>query len=324
MLWVVPLISFVISLAGTRAALEYLRRKAILDTPNHRSSHANPTPRGAGLAVTPVLLGAWAFLYPVSQVWMLCACGFVLAGVSWIDDVRGVSPAVRLSVQAGMTAVMLGAGGLSGPVFGGWLPEPLDAVAAGVLWIWFVNLFNFMDGSDGITGVETVVIGLGVAAVAWDSATPSLAPLGLAAAAVMVGFLAWNWHPARIFLGDVGSVPVGFAIGWLLLELAARGQWAPALILPLYYLSDATITLVRRAARGDAVWLAHREHFYQRAIQRGLGHRGVALAVLACGAVLVLAALWAAAAGPWRPLAVAALSVVFLCAFFAGQSHRKG
>ncbi len=324
MQWLVPLGAFVASLLGVRAALAYLRRKAILDTPNHRSSHEVPTPRGAGLAVTPALLGAWALLYPATSVWMLCACGFLLAGVSWIDDIRGVSPAARLAVQAGMVAVMLGAGGLSGPVFGGWLPGPLDALAAGLLWIWFVNLFNFMDGSDGITGIETAVIGIGVAAVASAAAVPSLAPLGLTAAAVMSGFLVWNWHPARIFLGDVGSVPVGFALGWLLLELAARGLWAPALILPLYYLADATTTLIRRALRGDAVWQAHREHFYQRAIQRGLGHRDVALAVLACGAVLVAAALWAVSVAPWPPLVLAGAGVAGLCAFFALHPHRSG
>ncbi|MDH3702467.1 MAG: glycosyl transferase, partial [Alphaproteobacteria bacterium] len=129
-----------------------------------------------------------------------------------------------------------------------------------------------------------------------------------------LGFLRFNWHPARIFLGDVGSVPLGYLLGWLLLQAAAAGYWAPALILPLYYLADATITLLRRAARREKVWQAHREHFYQRAVQNGRSHARVSLAVLAANVVLAALAL-VAVAQPVIALAAAATTVALLLAW---------
>ena len=102
-----------------------------------------------------------------------------------------------------------------------------------------------------------------------------------------IGFLVWNWSPARIFLGDVGSVPLGYVLGFLLLDLAIRGWWKIALILPLYFLADATITLARRLLRGERVWQAHREHFYQQAVRRGLGHAAVVKRVIAADLMLI-------------------------------------
>src|SRR6202034_2619980 len=109
---------------------------------------------------------------------------------------------------------------------------------------------------------------------------PAIAASAAAIAAAALGFLVWNWAPARIFMGDVGSIPLGYALGYLLLEIARRGWWKAALILPLYFLADATLTLLRRLARGERVWQAHREHFYQRAVQRGLGHAAVVTRVI--------------------------------------------
>ena len=195
-------------------------------------------------------------------------------------------------------------------MFQGLLPPLLDRLAAGLVWLWFVNLFNFMDGIDGITGVEAASIGLGlflVALVFAETSPAVLFPLLLGAASL--GFLAWNWPPSRLFLGDVGSVPLGYLIGWLLLLWAAEGQWAATLILPLYYFADATITLVRRALGGAKVWQAHREHFYQRAVQGGASHARVSLGVLACNLLLIACALVAAGGRPWIGLAAAGLSV---------------
>jgi UDP-N-acetylmuramyl pentapeptide phosphotransferase/UDP-N-acetylglucosamine-1-phosphate transferase len=110
---------------------------------------------------------------------------------------------------------------------------------------------------------------------------------GLVLVGASLGFLRWNWHKAKIFLGDIGSIPLGFILGYLLLEQAAAGEWKAALILPLYYLIDATFTLLRRAARGEKFWLPHRQHFYQQAVQRGWRHDQVSLMILLAGAVLV-------------------------------------
>ncbi len=311
------LIVLVLSFAGTGLALRYLRHRAILDHPNGRSSHEVPVPRGGGLAVTPILLVAWVALLPVGEAAIVCGSAMVLAVLSWIDDRRGLSPAIRFPVQVAVVTGAIAAGILPGAVFGGLLPPVVDAVAAGIVWVWFVNLFNFMDGSDGITGVETLGIGFGAACVgAMGVGVSMLGDLGLTAAAVAAGFLFWNWHPAKLFLGDVGSIPLGFLLGWLLLALAGSGYGIPALILPLYYLADATITLLRRLLRGERIWRPHREHFYQRAIQRGMGHARVAVAVLICNAVLVACAAGAIGREPWAFLAVATMAVACLGTYF--------
>ncbi len=229
---------------------------------------------------------------------------------------RSLGATVRLASHFGAAALGL-ALALDGLVFQGWLPLWLDRALAALAWVWFVNLFNFMDGIDGISGVEAAAIGGGLALVLAQAGQLDHGPLALALAAAATGFLVWNWHPARIFLGDVGSVPLGYLLGWLLLDAAARGLWAPALILPLYYLADATWTLARRIARREPFWKAHRQHFYQRAVAGGLGHARVALTILAADLRLVLLALLAGR-GWWATgLAGAALVVALLLGHLA-------
>jgi UDP-N-acetylmuramyl pentapeptide phosphotransferase/UDP-N-acetylglucosamine-1-phosphate transferase len=133
--------------------------------------------------------------------------------------------------------------------------------------------------------------------------------------------MAWNWAPAKLFLGDVGSVPLGYLLGWLLLIAAINGAWAPALILPLYYLADATITLLKRAVRGAKVWQAHREHFYQRAVRGGASHARVAGLVLTCNAVLIVLAVLAARGLVWVALLVSAVAVAALLAMLERRAR---
>jgi UDP-N-acetylmuramyl pentapeptide phosphotransferase/UDP-N-acetylglucosamine-1-phosphate transferase len=305
---------FLASAGATGVVLLWLRRRQILDHPNDRSSHERPTPRGGGLAVIPVVALCWAILAvlglaPLGTLGAIAAA-IGLAFLSWRDDLVSLSVWFRLAVQLG--AVLLGLAFLpgGGPVFQGVLAPVPDLLATALLWLWFVNLFNFMDGIDGITASETAVIGLGVALIALVAADYQSGALllGLAIAAAALGFLAWNWQPAKLFLGDVGSIPLGYLLGWLLLGLARTGAWAPAVILPLYYLTDATLTLAYRLVRGRRVWEAHREHFYQRAIQRGLSHRAVVLHIAAANLALVLLALLAT--GWPLPALAAALAVV--------------
>ncbi len=312
-----------ISCLGTRVLIPLLRRAALLDRPNERSSHATPTPRGGGIAVSAAILGTW--LLPIvagtvaPSLLAVLAGGVLLALVSWRDDVAGLSPTTRLAAQ--LVAVVVGWLALpAGPLFPSSLPSAFDALAALILWIWFVNLFNFMDGIDGIAGSEAaaVAIGLLLFAAFGSGRDPGLAMLSAAVAAAALGFLVWNWAPARIFLGDVGSVPLGYLLGFLLLSVAAHGHWKIALILPLYFLADATVTLLRRLARGERVWQAHRRHFYQRAVQRGLGHAAVVRRVVAADVVLIACG-WASENGGGLPaLVIAAAVVVLLLASLAG------
>ena len=309
------------SFAATRVALPLLAANQILDHPNERSSHDRPTPRGAGVAVIPVLIAAWwvvgnigdpiASSAPMASV-LAAAAG--LGFLSWIDDLRGLKPSTRLSAQVATVCLVIVVSPERFGVLQGWVSPGLGLIVAGFLWIWFLNLYNFMDGIDGITGAETVAIGIGVAVVAEVAglSTP-LAAYGLTAAAAAAGFLWWNRPPARVFLGDVGSVPLGFLMAWLLFTLAAEGHWASALILPLYYVADATVTLIDRLTRLESVFSPHREHAYQRAVQHGWSH-GTVVAAIGGGNVVLIGLAAAAARWPqWSwPALLGAVVVVGL------------
>jgi UDP-N-acetylmuramyl pentapeptide phosphotransferase/UDP-N-acetylglucosamine-1-phosphate transferase len=318
-----------IACLGTWALIPVLRRAAVLDRPNERSSHQRPTPRGGGLAPVAAILLAWiasvaAGLVAPSLLLVIIGA-MLLAAVSWLDDVGGLPPTTRLFAQAAAVLCGMLAEIPAGPVFQGWLPAELDVVAAALLWLWFVNLFNFMDGIDGLAGSEAAAIAIGFFLFArWGvGQDPALTALSAAIAGAAIGFLVWNWAPARIFLGDVGSVPLGYLLGFLLLDLAARGRWKLALILPLYFLADATITLLRRLARRERVWQAHRQHFYQRAVQRGLGHAAVTMRVIAAN-VLLIGCGWAAENGAGLyALTAAGVLVLLLLASLAGGGRSR-
>ena len=284
------------SWATTALALKFLDKRSILDRPNERSSHQRPTPRGGGIAVVPVIVAAWSVIGVATQApllhWIVVALGASLAVVSWIDDVHDLPPAPRFLSHIAAVAIVLFLLPENLLVFQGWLPLALDRIAAGLAWVWFINLYNFMDGIDGITGVETMSIGAGLTLIAalgggMTAAGVPITTLGLTLTAAAAGFLIWNWHPARIFMGDVGSVPIGFLAGWLLIAAAASGAWAAALILPAYYLADATITLIRRAGRLEPIWRAHREHFYQKAVGSEPIHDRVAMVIGGLNLVLI-------------------------------------
>lgn len=315
---------FFASLAASGLAvggvLRWLRRRQIFDIPNARSSHRLPTPRGGGLAVTPVLLLIFAAL----ALWRAPLAGepAVLAGalglllLSWRDDRVGLPPSLRLLCQ--FLAVAIGLMGMPPDflLFQGILPFTADRALAALAWLWFLNLYNFMDGIDGITGSETISLAGGLALLG-GMVEESLALIG-----VSLGFLAWNWHPAKIFLGDSGSIPLGYLLGWLLLLAAGQGHWAAALILPAYYLADASLTLLKRLLRGEKIWQAHREHFYQRAVQNGLRHDQVSMAILAGNGVLIGLALWSVAA-PWPALAAATLVTAALLTALSLSKGRE-
>ena len=312
--------------SGIVRALLY--RQSILAHPDRRSSHTTPIPQGGGIAVVGMTAVGWIGIgvmdigdYP--SLAAILAAALSLAIISWFDDVGTLPIAPRLMFQAAaVTVVMLLAP--TEALTQGILPLPIDRLLTALLWVWFINLFNFMDGIDGIAGVETLCVCIGVAGVASIAGSGGdLIMQATILGAAMAGFLPWNWHPAKLFLGDVGSVPVGFMIGWLLLELAGNGHWLAALILPSYYLSDATLTLIRRAIHGKAVWKPHREHFYQRAVNAGLSHKKASMAVAITGAWLLCCALLSAIPNP--PVLFTAtgatLGVVGLLCYFQRAAH---
>jgi UDP-N-acetylmuramyl pentapeptide phosphotransferase/UDP-N-acetylglucosamine-1-phosphate transferase len=287
---------------ATGALIPILRRRDMLDYPNERSSHCDPTPRGGGIAVTISILLAWIALHKVGLVassFVSIALGTsLLALVSWIDDLRGLSPGMRLVAQGAAVTIGILVLPSTRSALEAWLGSTLFFVAAGLVWVWWINLFNFMDGIDGLAVSEAAAVcsGLLLFALVGDGADPAAALLAAGIIGAALGFLVWNWSPARIFLGDVGSVPLGYLSGFLLLDLASRGRWKIALILPLYFLADATITLLRRLLAGERVWEPHRQHFYQQAVRSGLSHSAVVKRVIAAN-LLLIGCGWAAENG---------------------------
>jgi UDP-N-acetylmuramyl pentapeptide phosphotransferase/UDP-N-acetylglucosamine-1-phosphate transferase len=302
-----------------------LERRGVLDLPNERSLHALATPRGGGIALTGSVLLFWLAFRVAGRappaVLAVVFGALVLAVVSWLDDLRGLSPALRLPAHAVAVAIGLIALQTANPFAAAFGPA-LFFAAAGLAWVWWINLFNFMDGIDGLAACEAAAIGLGLLLFAGlgVGVDPQLAWLAAAILGGATGFLVWNWPPARIFLGDVGSIPLGYLTGFLLLAVAAGGHWRVALILPLYFLADATITLGRRMLHCERFWRAHREHFYQRAVGRGQGHAAVTKRVIAADLVLIACG-WTAENG-WGAIALAGACVavaVLLAALAAGR-----
>jgi UDP-N-acetylmuramyl pentapeptide phosphotransferase/UDP-N-acetylglucosamine-1-phosphate transferase len=246
--------------------------------PNARSSHTVPTPQGGGIAVLAatliaacmgLLLMGFGLGTPTTE-WLALGVGIVMLALTGaIDDVHGLGPAPRLLIQFLAVGIVIAA--LPDDVR--LVPQLAKPVERGLLLlggVWFVNLVNFMDGIDWITVAEVVPITASVALLGLvDGTPPSALLVATALLGAIIGFAPFNRPVARLFLGDVGSLPIGLLLGWLMLMLAASGDLAAALLLPLYYLADATITLGRRLMRREAVWQAHRTHFYQRATDGG-------------------------------------------------------
>jgi len=317
-----------ISLSATGMVLKFLRKKAILDHPNERSSHSIPTPRGGGIGLLIAVLPAFMLVQtfsnqPLDGYLPVFISAFGLALLSWLDDLYTLGATIRFINQ--IAAVSLCLFFLSSPesgYLGGFLPIWLEKVILGFGWVWFINLFNFMDGIDGISGVEIITISIGVFLL--SLITPlavEYGQTGLIFTAAALGFLRWNWHKAKVFMGDVGSIPMGFLLGWLLILLAGEGLFIPALILALYYLMDATITLAKRAMRKEKVWQAHREHFYQKATQAGMAHDHVVLRIIGVNIALIACAWFAQAHHNLLGLIIA-VAVVSSCLFYFARLKK--
>jgi UDP-N-acetylmuramyl pentapeptide phosphotransferase/UDP-N-acetylglucosamine-1-phosphate transferase len=302
--------------AALVAAILPLLRQHALAHPIARSSHRIPTPQGAGIGVViasigtaGIVLAMWAPSTAQGAVPALAAA-VSLAAVGAVDDFRTVAIVPRLLLQAGAVAAMLLAVPAEvqvAPVLPLWAERAMLFLAG----LWLVNLVNFMDGVDWITVAEVVPVTATLAAFGLAGyLSPGPAVVAAALCGAYLGFAPFNRPVAKVFLGDVGSLPTGLLLAWCLIDLAAHGQAAAALLLPLYYLADATLTLLRRLLRGEKIWLAHRNHFYQQATDNGLPVLQVVGHVFALN--LVLAALAA--------IAVASIGAVQIASLVAGMA----
>lgn len=290
------ILAVLLSSAVTRAIRPLMLRHALAQ-PNARSSHRIPTPQGAGIAVIAATLiaagaviafaGAPALKIPA----IVFGATLFIAAVGLADDVHSIPVLPRLLLQAAAVAAI---------VF--TAPESLRIVDTLPLWLerglvllaglWFVNLVNFMDGLDLMTAAEAVPVSAAVVLLGWLGELPaSTTVVAAALCGALLGFVPFNRPVAKIFLGDVGSLPIGLLLGWCLLQLAWHQQPAACVLLPLYYLTDATVTLTRRMIRREPFWAAHRSHYYQRATDNGFTVWQVVREVFALNVVLAALAI---------------------------------
>jgi Fuc2NAc and GlcNAc transferase len=304
----------------TGVVRRYALRSELLDVPNERSLHRTPTPRGGGLAIALVTLAGLAVAavagrIPAQVAWTLGTGGALVAAVGWLDDRRGVGAPARIAVHALAAAWAVY-----------WIRGDFDLQAiAAVVWIvWAINLYNFMDGIDGLAGAEAVSVGLVAGVLLLRAGRTDLAVIAFLVAAAAVGFLRWNWPPARVFMGDVGSGFLGFTFGALALVSHRAGAVPLALWLVVLgvFVFDATVTLVRRMLRGERWYQAHRSHAYQRLVQAGSTHaaatNGVLLVNLGLGAIA-----WQAQTGRLPAAGAVLAGIVVLTVLYLAIERRR-
>jgi UDP-N-acetylmuramyl pentapeptide phosphotransferase/UDP-N-acetylglucosamine-1-phosphate transferase len=320
--------------AGLTLLLRPLFRRYAVALPNARSSHVAPTPQGGGLAVVlavAIALGAAAFMMEEERAAFagllpVGAAVVLLTAVGGIDDVCGIPALPRLVLQVvAITAAMASAPGELRAV--PFVPVAVERSFEIFAGLWFVNLFNFMDGIDLMAVTETSAITAGISLFSLFGAVAPIAGVtALALFGAVLGFAPFNRPVAKLFLGDVGSLPIGLGLFWLLLQLAGSGHLAAALLLPLYYLADATVTLLWRIGRRENILSAHRSHFYQVAAARGLRVSAIVGMVFTVNVVLIgLATVTLAVPSLFAGVAMLALggaAVAVLLARFARGKAR--
>lgn len=275
----VGLLAAAISAACTPPLRRWLELRRLLDQPGSRRSHRRPTPRGGGLAVMAAL-ALVMLVWPMAAIswWPVMALVMSMAVLGWFDDCHDLAPGWRLLVQLLVMTAFVGlVGGIEAIILPGVgrLEQPLLwSVLAVVAGIWMINLHNFMDGSDGLAAMQAIWTGLVMGVLFLRAEQVGTALFAIALAGAYGGFLVWNRPPATVFMGDVGSLPLGAAVAGLAVLGAASGAvsvWLSAMVSAVF-VADATVTLLSRAVRGERWYTAHRQHAYQRLIASGWSH----------------------------------------------------
>ncbi len=291
--------SIVFSLFLTKFLTKFLNKRKILDIPNQRKNHKTPTPRGGGIAIISTILicliaiFSWPHSSDYHFVYLIIAVS-ICAVISLLDDAFTISIPVRMCFQ--VLAVYLAINSL--PVYSAnlllpYIPLVIEKILVAIALLGFINIYNFMDGIDGLTASQTIYIAITVLlfSIIDPQIDLSISYLCLSVIGACAGFLIYNWHPAKIFMGDVGSIVLGLICGWLLLNLAIHGYIAAAIIIPGYYLADGITTILKRLIQKKKIWQAHSEHYYQLAVRKGKSHSHVTKKIIYCNLILGLLSL---------------------------------
>ena len=278
--------AFLITFVGIKYFLEWLKKKQILDVPNERSSHESPTPVGGGIIIVCVSLGLfYAFLLINEREipWSYFSGAILIAIISWLDDLYSIPVGVRFLFQSLAALLVIFGSGLSGNIY---IPV-LGIFEVGkfgyLLWylwiVWLINAYNFMDGIDGIAGLQAITAGIGWAFIGYLQGNNEIEIYGAVIAASCAGFLLFNWQPAKLFMGDVGSAFLGytfavFPIFFQEKQNSGSGEFLYlSILLVWFFVFDTIRTFLLRCLNGEPIWKAHRKHLYQQLVISGFSHQ---------------------------------------------------
>ena len=285
---ILVIVVLVLSFLFTGFATRYARWRGLIDHPGERHSHSVATPRGGGIGLMLALVLATILFFPdVEGFWTdaLLPGMAVLSLLGWWDDHRSLSARFRFLVQLAVSIALL-----AYVVASGWSGHMIALVAAGLTLLWMTNLYNFMDGSNGMVGAQGVFASAMLCWLFYSSGLVELAAASAMVGAACLGFLPWNLGRAKVFMGDVGSVALGFCFGSLLIYGVVNGSFdlPVALLIMVLFLIDASLTLLKRVIRGEQWYNPHRQHLYQQLIASGWTHGRVLFLYQAINLMLVV------------------------------------
>lgn len=305
-----PIFVLFLTIFSLNILINFLNKKGILDMPQKRSNHSKPKPKCAGFIIVPIIIvSIFFFIYLDligSEPWeYICYITLVLFLMSFLDDMYNLPSSLRLLIQIFAIALAIQLFDSNISDFTEKILYQLDwfhgedslkviiKIVLIFMWLWITNLFNFMDGIDGITASQTITFSLGIILLSLNSELLlELKYIGLIFFSSILGFLYWNQPPAKIFLGDCGSIPIGFLIGGVcVLNLINLNNFIPTMLLLLYYLLDSSLTLANRIFRKKNIFTAHSEHFYQKKVRNGWSHKQVLLKITITNSILIIFAL---------------------------------
>ena len=305
-----PIFILFLTIFSLKILINFLNKRNILDIPQRRSNHNIPKPKCAGLIIVPIIIVSIFFFINLdlikSEPWKyICYFTFVLFLTSFLDDIFNLPSSLRLLIQIiSITSVL--------QFFDANINEFIEKTFSQlnlfhkkellkvmieilliIIWLWITNLFNFMDGIDGISASQLITFSVGIIILSLNSELLlEFKYLGLIFFSSILGFLYWNQPPAKIFLGDCGSIPIGFLIGGIcILSLLKLNNFIPTIILLLYYILDSSLTLVNRIFQKKNILEAHSEHFYQKKVRNGWSHKQVLLKITTVNSILIIFAL---------------------------------
>ena len=305
-----PIFILFLTIFSLNILIGFLNKKGVLDFPQKRSNHSKPKPKCAGIIIVPIIIVSIFFFINLdlikSEPWKyICYFTIVLFLTSFLDDIFNLPSSLRLLIQIISITLVL-------QFFDTYINEFMEKTFSQlnlfhknellkliikilliIMWLWITNLFNFMDGIDGISASQLITFSLGIIILSLNSEMLlEFKYLGLIFFSSILGFLYWNQPPAKIFLGDCGSIPIGFLIGGIcILSLLKLNNFIPTMILLLYYILDSSLTLANRILQKKNIFKAHSEHFYQKKVRSGWSHQQVLLKITTVNSILIIFAL---------------------------------